>query len=300
MTRTTIVHLRVLDAKVERKEPSWQPFGSDTKNLLSRYRDLLDALGLDDPSDSGIGHPRRAVDLLDHAISLCASSRAITRPASNPDDDAAKKLATGELDRSALAKHLGKTPTAKELQEMRKRDQQVLAAAGLSAFRIGCRAIRDVGEERWLGILTPIAEKAIRTKDQQRWTGAHELAAYLRQPDIAALSRAACGRTELPRMYYMFGRPDEVYRWQVERATHTHEMSNEHAGEFSLVTIGFSINYRPPFPTLRDIDLSWEPGLYSASDAVANLDAIRVRQNAEIDAAAPAEEPQPRRAAFLR
>jgi hypothetical protein len=294
VTRDTIIHALVPKMRVERRDPKGQTFGPDDKNFLATYRGLLDALGIEDPSDFGEGNPRRALDLLAHAISLRKSARAMLRAHADPDADLATKVATGEVDPGAVGKTLAKT---KELAERRKLEQMVIARSADRAFRNGITAIRNVGEKRWLGILRPIVEQAIRDKDQLRWSTAHRFGAFLRDPDIAALSSAVSGQKEVPRFHYMFRDWAAVNRWQVERATHTYEKTNVHAGEYAFVTIGFNPNHVPPFPGVADFDPEWGAGIYSADEAVANADAIWRRQEAEIDTASP--EARPRTKVFI-
>jgi hypothetical protein len=294
MTRDTIIHVLVPEMRVERREPKGQTFGPDADNHLTAYQELINALGIEDPSDFGEGNPRRAVDLLPHAISLRKSARAMLKAHADPNADLATKVATGEVDPSAVGKTLAKT---KELAERRKLEQTVIARSADRAFRNGITAIRNVGEKRWLGIVRPIVEQAIRDKDQRRWSTAHRLAAFLRDPNIAALSRAISLQTEVPRYYYMFRDWVGVNRWQVQRATHTYEKTNVHAGEYAFVTVGFNPNHVPPFPGVAEFDPEWGAGIYSAEDALANADSIFRKQEAEIDTASP--EPRPRTKVFI-
>jgi hypothetical protein len=282
MRTETVFHAPVIaGAKVRRKEPSWQMFGTDADNLLARYGARLAAAGIEDPTE--------ATNLLDQALTLRRASRARAKP-DDSDKALVDRVAAGEVSADSLPKHLTKVATPKERDDEARRSRQILADAALSAFRAGCRATREYGEVRWLKLLQPLVRSAVAEGDQKKWHELHQLAAFLRSREVAALSMASCdaaGRTDLPRMYYMFERWDRCYNWIADHAPHTWPLVAPRNGQFVFVTRGITRTRPVPFPTLKDIDPSWGPGLYSAAEAIANAAAIDTRQEREFRSASP-------------
>jgi hypothetical protein len=287
-----IQHVPIVKATLRKKEPAWQTFGTDDQNLLWDYKQLIDGLGLDDPTE--------ATARLEQAILRRRESRARgVNPAKSykTDKEVVDAVLSGEIDMRRFDTYIAKIPTAKELLVLRRRERKLLASVATSAFRMGCRSIREHGdgfqvngEPAWLRDLKPIAEAAVANKDQQKWHDVHALGKFLRGHEIAALSMGACGvgarPSDLPLTYYQFRDVEAVHRWRLQFATKSFAMATIPAGKDTFIYTNIRIG---PQPTVKDIDLSWGPSLWSAEEALANAAAVVARQEREIAEATPAE-----------
>lgn len=248
---------------------TWQkykPHGarwSTHSTIIPEYTQHLSNLGLTDPTTAADGYAR-AVELRD----------ASEVPISGVGDhaDIVARLASGDLTPAQAAKLTREDP--KEIQRRAIDNARYLSIASETALGNAIASIHSFGEDKWMAILKPIATKAIAAKDQTRFDLVHGFARFLRRPDIAGLAAAMVDNarnTDADPDFYMFGRPDLVYLWRVDQSDskQLRLISTETIVD-NWWRIAYELKRDAPFPTIRQFQPEWKPGLYSAQEAIDN------------------------------
>jgi len=287
-----VEHAPVIQATVERPTPAWQPFGPDKTNLLARYVSLLDHLGLDDPTTASMK--------LQQAVGLRDTARHLARPRTvTPEKSIADQLAAGDITPAEAKRLAAKRPSPDAARESSKAEESIFGSAALSAFRMGLRELYELGEANWLDLLRPIADEAVKTRNDPRWVAVHALAKFLRAPEVAGLSRGSSGsrRSDLPAIYYQFAHFDLAHLWQLDHAEKTMPLTHDTFGR--LTFIQHAVRGIAPIPSMKNIKPDWGAGLFSATEAMTHADAVEAKQNRDVDNARAEVPEKPRRRAMV-
>lgn len=241
-------------AELPRSTPeSWSP----TSNPVQRYLKQIEALPIPDPT--GASRLYAQALLLRNTPDLAVTVK-------DEAADIAKRLSSGAITKAQASKLMESVPSPKEAKERAQRARDMLTNATHTSYAESLRAIHSYGEHKWLALLRPLIDQAVKEKNQQRWDNLHSFAASLRS--IGALSivaSSAVGPRGIEDWRYQFSRPDLCHFWRLRNATRTANIFLEARGDVTF--IGTAVVHGPQ-PTIADFDPSWEPTLLSAAEVV--------------------------------
>lgn len=228
--------------------------------LVPKYQNHLAGLGLIDPT--------AASEYWTRAQSLVDQSRAIR--VAEPRSNVAARLAEGEIDSREAQKLESKRPDRESPHELKR----TLEAASRTAL---LRALQAIHEHDWHGELKPIASDALARGDGHTLNRTHRFAAWLREPVRVKVFGLAAAKGADPSMY-QFRRPDLVYRWRVDHVDQRHLRELTRYPDEGAWHVAYVFHPDALFPTIRDYDDAWGPGLYSAEEVVENIKRCREEQ----------------------
>ncbi len=208
-----------------------------------------------------------------------------------------ERLVSGEISAAEASSLLAKLPFPNAVAKEAQREQAMMSSAVRNAYSAAIRAVHDFGEDKWLKLLRPIAQEAVKTRDQTRWDAVHAFAAFLRSPVVAGLSMLAtdpAGRRDVEAWRYQVSQPDLYHRWRLEHAVASQNIRLLPVGEVAFV---WSAITEGPHPGIVDL-IQMGPGLYSATEVLAHTDAILDEQEKSITRSTP--EPRRRHVAVVR
>lgn len=251
---------------------SWSP----TNSVVAQYIRHLSFLKIEDPTDASYFY-NQAISLRDAYQKVAVKQ--------NEEATIQNRLALGEITAEEASKLLAKAPTQKDSQEKIERERQMISNAVRSSYSMSVRAIHNFGEEKWVELLRPLVKEAHEAQDQERWEALHGFAGLLRDPGLAGLAMIAlshAGTREFDETWrYTVGRPDLYHHWRRAHAEESDNIAILNVGQTIFAAI---VVKKGPHPTVRDIDPSWEPGLYSAAEVMKITDAIlNQQQEAQVE-----------------
>jgi len=268
-----------------RVEAQW---GTDG-DLIPDCQTYLRALELDDPTKAST-YFARATKLRDDAAAV--------RPDENRVD-LAELLAEGEVTAGDARKMLAKQPDAKAAAKEATERRAMLEAASRTALLKALQSLFDFGEDGWLGVLRPIAHKAVAEGDDRVFGLVHGFAGFLREPKrnrIFGLAAATNRGWDAEDYLYRVRRPDLFHAWRVERADATQRQELARYAVNGKYRVQYVVKPGAVVPLLRHYDESWGPGLYSASEVVRNVErACEAQEAAFAGLVPPVEAPPPTR-----
>jgi len=246
---------------------------SEETSAVARYVRQLRNLGLEDPTD--------ATESFDLAVRLRKDAIDLVIPEEEESAAISSQLARGKITASEASKLFADISTPQDREQRTIRARQGVSNASRESYGLALKGIHNYGEEKWLGLLRPLAADAFARKDQPRWDQLQRLATLLRDPDLAALSMVATdqgiGREIKDTWRYMVGKPDEYHFWRLRHAELAQDVALEAVGDVVFVA---SEVIRGPHPAIAQMDPSWGPGIYSAAQVVAIAKEIAARQDA--------------------
>lgn len=261
---------------------------SEKGNPITAFQTYLTNLDLADPTEAS-RHYARGLAARGSARELNRATPRLDRGALNraisdgldPDEAADRAVQVGQDARSSAA--------------LVAERRQAFDVAARGAFRDAMKAIVSYGEENWIALLRPLVAKAIGARDGERtWDAAHDLLRFLRKYGALPILEG-----DFDGNAFLFGRPDLVHWWRIERATRPSVMGHMAIGEKVFL---YERPTGAPQPTLADVRANprWEPGVFTTAEAVAHLEAIDARQQALIHGAEPEARPTRRMPAIFR
>jgi hypothetical protein len=243
------------------------PSAGGSFEKLAAYAEHLRVVGAPDPT--------RVAGL------VTAAMRVRDVAADDPTLDAASfadRVAGGHMSPKKALDEMGRRPHPDDVRMAAVRRQQDATNLVSDLLQRAWREIHEYGEG-WLDMLKPIAADAVQTGNEQLWHRCHEFAGWLRDPKwvgVRALSAVMPNETDdAGTEHYMFGRPKAVYVWRVERsAGNDITRTNPTVTPSGKAITAYGLRPDALWPSFHDICAhadEWQPGLYSAEEALDNI-----------------------------